>query len=182
MCPPGSASAFAAGATHASSTRHRTAGRKRRTSAPIRPDVESATLAASAFFVQRFNKRAKSGITAIAVFTREFRRRRHDEAAQFLRPGRNDEHPCQPAPGDRSAPPSHEARPDGPRALPPAPHPALVLESPVSDSNRRPPPYHGGALPTELTGLVNRLYSPVSGGSRIRTCEGIAAWFTATSI
>ena len=25
-------------------------------------------------------------------------------------------------------------------------------ESPVSDSNRRPPPYHGGALPTELTG------------------------------
>jgi hypothetical protein len=24
--------------------------------------------------------------------------------------------------------------------------------SPLSDSNRRPPPYHGGALPTELRG------------------------------
>src|SRR3954447_26017462 len=32
-------------------------------------------------------------------------------------------------------------------------------ESPVSDSNRRPPPYHGGALPTELTGLVKRPYN-----------------------
>src|SRR3954453_12032293 len=128
MCAPGSASAFAAGATHASSTRHRTAGRKRRTSAPIRPYVESATLAASALFVQRFNKRAKSGITAIAVFTRQFRRRRHDEAAQFLRPGTNGEHPDQPGPGDRPAPPLHEAGPEGPRALPPAPHPALVLD------------------------------------------------------
>ena len=26
------------------------------------------------------------------------------------------------------------------------------LESPLTDSNRRPPPYHGGALPTELRG------------------------------
>ena len=25
-------------------------------------------------------------------------------------------------------------------------------ESPLTDSNRRPPPYHGGALPTELRG------------------------------
>jgi hypothetical protein len=24
--------------------------------------------------------------------------------------------------------------------------------SPLTDSNRRPPPYHGGALPTELRG------------------------------
>ena len=33
--------------------------------------------------------------------------------------------------------------------------------SPVTDSNRGPPPYHGGALPTELTGP--------GGGARIRT-------------
>ena len=26
------------------------------------------------------------------------------------------------------------------------------LQSPLPDSNRRPPPYHGGALPTELRG------------------------------
>src|SRR4051812_34614043 len=26
------------------------------------------------------------------------------------------------------------------------------LQSPLTDSNRRPPPYHGGALPTELRG------------------------------
>ena len=29
--------------------------------------------------------------------------------------------------------------------------------SPVADSNRGPPPYHGGALPAELTGLVGEL-------------------------
>jgi hypothetical protein len=27
-----------------------------------------------------------------------------------------------------------------------------IEESPLTDSNRRPPPYHGGALPTELRG------------------------------
>src|SRR3954449_10548410 len=32
-----------------------------------------------------------------------------------------------------------------------APYVAL-LQSPLPDSNRRPPPYHGGALPTELRG------------------------------
>src|SRR5215469_13907967 len=30
------------------------------------------------------------------------------------------------------------------------------LRSPVTESNRRPSPYHGDALPTELTGLVAR--------------------------
>src|SRR5450755_964731 len=30
--------------------------------------------------------------------------------------------------------------------------PALSGPSPLTDSNRRPPPYHGGALPTELRG------------------------------
>src|SRR4051812_7321498 len=29
---------------------------------------------------------------------------------------------------------------------------AVFLRSPLTDSNRRPPPYHGGALPTELRG------------------------------
>ena len=29
---------------------------------------------------------------------------------------------------------------------------AGLLQSPLTDSNRRPPPYHGGALPTELRG------------------------------
>src|SRR2546421_7176353 len=29
-----------------------------------------------------------------------------------------------------------------------------LLQSPLTDSNRRPPPYHGGALPTELRGQV----------------------------
>src|SRR5437868_11340281 len=28
----------------------------------------------------------------------------------------------------------------------------VLLQSPLTDSNRRPPPYHGGALPTELRG------------------------------
>ena len=27
-----------------------------------------------------------------------------------------------------------------------------IQKSPLTDSNRRPPPYHGGALPTELRG------------------------------
>ncbi len=31
---------------------------------------------------------------------------------------------------------------------------ACELESPVTESNRRPSPYHGDALPTELTGRV----------------------------
>jgi hypothetical protein len=29
--------------------------------------------------------------------------------------------------------------------------------SPLTDSNRRPPPYHGGALPTELRGRESRV-------------------------
>ena len=32
------------------------------------------------------------------------------------------------------------------------PHLRAFLVSPLTDSNRRPPPYHGGALPTELRG------------------------------
>jgi hypothetical protein len=32
------------------------------------------------------------------------------------------------------------------------PHLQVFLRSPLTDSNRRPPPYHGGALPTELRG------------------------------
>ena len=32
----------------------------------------------------------------------------------------------------------------------------LTFGSPVTESNRRPSPYHGDALPTELTGLVAR--------------------------
>src|ERR1700758_5495353 len=35
---------------------------------------------------------------------------------------------------------------------------AALLQSPLTDSNRRPPPYHGGALPTELRGLVPASY------------------------
>ena len=35
-------------------------------------------------------------------------------------------------------------------------------ESPLADSNRRPPPYHGGALPTELRGRDERKSSPAS--------------------
>src|SRR6266516_1911682 len=31
------------------------------------------------------------------------------------------------------------------------------IESPLTDSNRRPPPYHGGALPTELRGRATIL-------------------------
>src|SRR6266545_4263513 len=41
--------------------------------------------------------------------------------------------------------------------------------SPLTDSNRRPPPYHGGALPTELRGrsaILGRLFAA---GARSRT-------------
>ena len=31
-----------------------------------------------------------------------------------------------------------------------------LYRSPLPDSNRRPPPYHGGALPTELRGRVGQ--------------------------
>jgi hypothetical protein len=34
---------------------------------------------------------------------------------------------------------------------------AALLQSPLTDSNRRPPPYHGGALPTELRGQARSL-------------------------
>ena len=49
----------------------------------------------------------------------------------------------------------------------------LVGGSPLTDSNRRPPPYHGGALPTELRGRDPDC-SPArtSAGRRIRTSEG----------
>ncbi len=48
-----------------------------------------------------------------------------------------------------------------------------IAESPLTDSNRRPPPYHGGALPTELRGR-DRDCSPGQrdAGGRIRTSEG----------
>ncbi len=39
-----------------------------------------------------------------------------------------------------------------------------LCPSPLTDSNRRPPPYHGGALPTELRGRSPEC-SPTSGGS-----------------
>jgi hypothetical protein len=35
---------------------------------------------------------------------------------------------------------------------PTTPQIAGAERSPLTDSNRRPPPYHGGALPTELRG------------------------------
>ena len=38
---------------------------------------------------------------------------------------------------------------------------AGLYRSPLTDSNRRPPPYHGGALPTELRGRRRGVY-PVS--------------------
>src|SRR5438874_12447331 len=68
-----------------------------------------------------------------------------------------------------------------------------MKQSPLTDSNRRPPPYHGGALPTELRGRRGKC-SPLamapprvaaavrirdSGGERIRTSEGGANGFTA---
>src|SRR5919198_4222862 len=38
-----------------------------------------------------------------------------------------------------------------------------ALQSPLTDSNRRPPPYHGGALPTELRGRVGKCSARLSG-------------------
>src|SRR5512132_4723539 len=35
------------------------------------------------------------------------------------------------------------------------------LSSPLTDSNRRPPPYHGGALPTELRGQEHGILAAV---------------------
>src|SRR5579859_8256184 len=40
-----------------------------------------------------------------------------------------------------------------------------VPESPLTDSNRRPPPYHGGALPTELRGRSAPSLASPEGGS-----------------
>src|SRR6185295_13566122 len=37
-------------------------------------------------------------------------------------------------------------------------------KSPLTDSNRRPPPYHGGALPTELRGRSRGIVAAVSEG------------------
>jgi PLD-like domain len=44
---------------------------------------------------------------------------------------------------------------------------ARLLQSPLADSNRRPPPYHGGALPTELRGRVGDCSR---GSSRVFPC------------
>src|SRR5207248_6215532 len=43
---------------------------------------------------------------------------------------------------------------------------AAFLQSPLTDSNRRPPPYHGGALPTELRGREAGLYPGLGGNDR----------------
>src|SRR4051812_31918291 len=43
----------------------------------------------------------------------------------------------------------------GPADQPPSCH-AVVVQSPFTESNRRPSPYHGDALPTELKGLAPR--------------------------
>src|SRR6266481_3936842 len=48
-----------------------------------------------------------------------------------------------------------------------------VFSSPLTDSNRRPPPYHGGALPTELRGLARGLYpSALAASSAAKVREG----------
>src|SRR6266545_7334878 len=48
------------------------------------------------------------------------------------------------------------------------PRRAGLLQSPLTDSNRRPPPYHGGALPTELRGRVREDGSRDEGPRGIR--------------
>src|SRR5438105_14367695 len=40
--------------------------------------------------------------------------------------------------------------------------------SPLTDSNRRPPPYHGGALPTELRGQAGKSSPDMVGAMRAR--------------
>src|SRR6266545_6150287 len=53
-------------------------------------------------------------------------------------------------------------------------------KSPLTDSNRRPPPYHGGALPTELRGRARTQFSRGSvlfrrdGGPRSRSRKAAA--------
>src|SRR5215218_8442636 len=54
--------------------------------------------------------------------------------------------------------------------------------SPLTDSNRRPPPYHGGALPTELRGRGTECSpgsaEPVTGGredSKLRSAHARGA-------
>src|SRR5579884_3173371 len=42
---------------------------------------------------------------------------------------------------------------DGGNKKPPICGQFCLRKSPLTDSNRRPPPYHGGALPAELRGL-----------------------------
>src|SRR3954451_8304114 len=42
---------------------------------------------------------------------------------------------------------------------------AGLLQSPLTDSNRRPPPYHGGALPTELRGRAGVSVAPARIGA-----------------
>src|SRR5262249_58157061 len=45
--------------------------------------------------------------------------------------------------------------------------------SPLTDSNRRPPPYHGGALPAELRGRARGFYRrPARTGVRRRRGHG----------
>jgi hypothetical protein len=54
----------------------------------------------------------------------------------------------------------------------------LIKWSPLAESNCRPTPYHGVALPTELSGLENELLCDMSGaGDRIRTYVGISRLF-----
>ena len=49
------------------------------------------------------------------------------------------------------------------------------MQSPLTDSNRRPPPYHGGALPTELRGQSRQFtcFSPRLGRATIEQAKGI---------
>src|SRR3954447_21732109 len=50
---------------------------------------------------------------------------------------------------------------------------AALLQSPLPDSNRRPPPYHGGALPTELRGRERAYCSPAvfRAGTGLSACN-----------
>src|SRR5262249_15603137 len=62
-----------------------------------------------------------------------------------------------------------------------APFAGVLARSPLTDSNRRPPPYHGGALPTELRGrgpILARLHCSSPGvypsGQRGRAVNPLA--------
>src|SRR5580692_6966948 len=49
-----------------------------------------------------------------------------------------------------------------------------VTWSPVTESNRRPSPYHGDALPTELTGPTTTAVRP--SGRRVESIAQVARW------